>query len=708
MRHDNSPVHTRRRLGKLGMAVGAVLVARRSQAQDSWQVSAGDWFNAANWNQGIPTAGVTAEIDNDGVAQISSGSAAAGPEEIGYSVAGMLDQTGGTNTINGDNGLYLGHNANSTGTYAMSGGALNAIGTDQNGYSEYVGYSGTGNFNQTGGTNAASYIVLGANSGSSGTYALSAGTLTCAYAGIGQIGSGNLNQTGGSLTASDHYSVGDMSGASGGFSLSGNGILSAYYGDVGFQGTGIFNQAGGTNNINSGLYLGGTFAGGGGTGTYLLSGTGSLVVGGNEYVGYNGSGFFCQCGGTNMIIGDLDLGRLAGAAGNYTLNGGTLAASDVYVGGSGGGVGGSGNLTVSGTGVLNDDGALTVYNLVGDAVNLSGGTINVVSLDVNGAKSLFNWTSGTLGLTAGVTFDPAAAPTTTSAAFGSSLVLGADEVLAVQGNETVGGANAFSLTLNSGASNSVSGITTINGGSLLKVNGGALILRGPGVVNVGGTLTIQNQGTVDITNNALAINFGSPQNDPIKTIRGYLATGYLNGFWTGTGINSSTAATGSPGETLSVGYADGNTDTGTPAAPNQILIQYTLAGDANLDGHVNSADLLAVIQNFNKTGTDWSQGNFTYANSTGSTDLLLVIQNFNKTLTPGGSSGDSVGGSTLLTTGGSTLLTAGGSTFPLADSPQFQPTAVRVPEPAAPALLAAATAGLLTRRRRNAGLALRH
>jgi len=52
---------------------------------------------------------------------------------------------------------------------------------------------------------------------------------------------------------------------------------------------------------------------------------------------------------------------------------------------------------------------------------------------------------------------------------------------------------------------------------------------------------------------------------------------------------------------------------------------------------VNFLDLLAVIQNFNKSGTDWAKGNFTYATgpqTTNFSDLLLVVQNFNKTLTP--------------------------------------------------------------------------
>jgi hypothetical protein len=96
------------------------------------------------------------------------------------------------------------------------------------------------------------------------------------------------------------------------------------------------------------------------------------------------------------------------------------------------------------------------------------------------------------------------------------------------------------------------------------------------------------------------------------------------------------AAAGGLLPVLSVGYADGNIDTGTAAGPNQIIVAYTLAGDANLDGQVNFADLLIVSDNYHKTGMDWSQGNFTYDPNgmVGFEDLLLVVQNFTQTLTP--------------------------------------------------------------------------
>jgi hypothetical protein len=118
------------------------------------------------------------------------------------------------------------------------------------------------------------------------------------------------------------------------------------------------------------------------------------------------------------------------------------------------------------------------------------------------------------------------------------------------------------------------------------------------------------------------INYASPASDPVAAITGYLQSGAL----------TSTAII--PGR-FAIGYADSNTDPGTPAGPNQLLITYTLAGDANLDGSVDFDDLVAVAQHFGSTGNDWADGNFTYdpAGSVGFADLVLVAQNFGRTTT---------------------------------------------------------------------------
>jgi hypothetical protein len=203
-------------------------------------------------------------------------------------------------------------------------------------------------------------------------------------------------------------------------------------------------------------------------------------------------------------------------------------------------------------------------------------------------------------------------------------------------------------------------------------------------------LIVNPGATFDITDNALAINFGTAANDPAASIRSYLQSGYNGGTWLGSGIDSS--AVGSNVGLYSVGYADGSVDQGTPAGPDQFLIKFTLAGDANLDGTVNFADLLVVAQNFNHTldthgqPMDWADGDFNYDGNVNFADLLLVAQNFNKQLSaaqleqlPGSFS----------------------AAWNLALAEVQSSESNNVPEPAAASLLALGAAGMPARRRRK-------
>jgi hypothetical protein len=203
------------------------------------------------------------------------------------------------------------------------------------------------------------------------------------------------------------------------------------------------------------------------------------------------------------------------------------------------------------------------------------------------------------------------------------------------------------------------------------------------------SLTINPGSTLDITNDALSINY-TPGNSPAPAIRQWLTTGYANDAWAGPGIDSSAAAI-NPGR-YAIGYADGNTDEGTPAGPNQVLVEYTLAGDANLDGTVNFADLLVVAQNFNHTldthgnAIDWADGDFNYDGVVNFADLLLVAQNFNQTLSAG------------------QLAQVPGSfsaAWNLALAEVQQASTNNVPEPATGGLVLLCGSSLLRRRRKN-------
>ena len=275
----------------------------------------------------------------------------------------------------------------------------------------------------------------------------------------------------------------------------------------------------------------------------------------------------------------------------------------------------------------------------------------------------------------------------------SSLVLGTVTIDALNGGSTLLSQSQDTLgakSVNVGGSGIAAGgvgILTVSNSATFSVSGplrvwnkGRVNLDVP-VSNVGNIVIVGN-GIVNV-NGALKINYGTPANDPVAAVAGYLQSGYNGGAWTGTAGIISTSAQNQTGPILSVGYADGNTDAGTSAGANQIVVKYTLAGDANLDGLVNFNDLVAVVQNFNKSGSDWADGNFTYSTSTSFNDLVIVVQNFNKTLPPPSGS----------------AVELSGTTIPLL--PDIQPTVVRLPEPGVAVLAGVGAAGLLVRRRRR-------
>jgi autotransporter-associated beta strand protein len=288
---------------------------------------------------------------NGGSLQLPGGSFALnanGFENIGGSGTGCFTQSAGTNSLSTMGALRLGNNPGSSGTYILSGSGLLACASTYSAFAsqEYVGYSGTGSFTQSGGTNivSANYLgknglILGYNSPSYGSYTLgNAGLLTTFGEYIGYRGTGSFTQSGGTNNVSVDYGVdGNFLNenslyvgyfSSGTYTLSNSGLLTAPGEYIGYSGMGSFTQSGGTNNIGpDGLYLGY-----GGSGTYTLSSSG-LLTGSAEYIGY---GNFTQSGGTNTT-GFLSIG----SAGRYQWGGGALqvaggiANQGVFDGGGG-------------------------------------------------------------------------------------------------------------------------------------------------------------------------------------------------------------------------------------------------------------------------------------------------------------------------------------------------------------------------------------
>lgn len=414
-RQDRSENQTHKRRIKLVAAVvatdGAMSLRSMALAQDNWIAGSSNWNNAANWSSGIPGAGDTVDILNDDTtspvitydyagAAVTLGSltvsnSGGGTESLVFNSSspvlssldentgdsgngstqagvGVLTQSGGMNTLSGT--LSLGSNANDAGTYILSG-----TGSLVTGGIEYVGINGSGTFIQSGGTNT----TLGEDSGGNGlwvgntegpaiynqtggenyvangqllvdgTYFLSGtGTIDAAReGGFGvYIQSGGNNNVSGTLIDDGQYFL-----SGGSWSLGGSETLG------GFSNNGVFTQSGGTAQINNGQDLNlGFFS----TSTYTLSGSGSLIVSGTEYLGAAVAGVanFFQSGGSNTTSNlQIDDSTLA-AMGNYTMTGGSL---DV-----------TGLLTIE-TPQLGRYGTLSIANVTATAgaVNIEGGRL---------------------------------------------------------------------------------------------------------------------------------------------------------------------------------------------------------------------------------------------------------------------------------------------------------------------------------------------
>ena len=136
-----------------------------------------------------------------------------------------------------------------------------------------------------------------------------------------------------------------------------------------------------------------------------------------------------------------------------------------------------------------------------------------------------------------------------------------------------------------------------------------------------GGLEIDPGGKLDIGDAGVAIQYGSAL-DPTSTIAEDIRTAYDSGQWDGLGLTSSAAAANSR---YVVGYSD---DT----ANQELLIRYTLAGDFNLDGIVNTVDFDTLADNFNQHGKDAAHGDSNYDGIVNATDFDAIAINYGQTV----------------------------------------------------------------------------
>ncbi|MBI2826216.1 MAG: PEP-CTERM sorting domain-containing protein [Planctomycetia bacterium] len=497
-------------------------------ATKNWIAGSGNWNTGGNWSPaGVPGAGDDVNIKpTDGVSRtvtydypgppvalnslgvnlnngvgsatttfsMSANNLTTGELDVGWSGSGgsfgkgTFTQSGGVTTLNGT-GLYLGVNATDTGTYNLSGSGTLAASF------EVVGSSGTGIFNQTGGSNATTgagnNLVLGYFAGSTGTYTISGGTLSVGSdLFVGNSGTGTLNIQGNGSASTNVLSINSASAVN----LNG--------------GTLRFNTVGGTGGLSRLNYTAGKIQLAGNrnlstdTTITTLYGASTTIPAGKElavefqaslnqnFADVTVSGgrltSFDYIGGA-VLPGAMEItgGGIATTAADATLGltGGTVGVTnvrdpgstwtvggDLYVGKSGGG---DGVLTIENQALVYVTDELSITN--NSRIELQGGTLRFNRF-VTGTSKL-NYYSGTVQYSGNRSVG---ASVEISLLFGDAPVLGVGKGLSVEGSATL----ARTVTLDGG---------TFTAGQL--VNGSLLDLK---------------RGTFNLTNQAVTIGSGGP------------------------------------------------------------------------------------------------------------------------------------------------------------------------------------------------------
>ena len=233
--------------------------------------------------------------------------------------------------------------------------------------------------------------------------------------------------------------------------------------------------------------------------------------------------------------------------------------------------------------------------------------------------------------------------------------------VSVQGDSTIdvtGSPNAVMNTLNIGThsisltsadasanpySLAFSGGTNLSGNARFNVANSAG--GGKGTMNIGtvygtGTVTKQGIGRLQMTNagditQPSEVDGGIVELDysgtsPLPSIKSQIASGFAGGAWNGAGITSAAAAAvaadNTNGHKTALGYAEASA---VGESETAVLIRYTLAGDANLDGAVTSNDFAALAANYGKSSnTSWIQGDFNYDGTVNALDFNALANNY--------------------------------------------------------------------------------
>jgi hypothetical protein len=397
------------------------------------------------------------------------------------------------------------------------------------------------------------------------------------------------------------------------------------------------------------------------SGTLQVSGTTGLAIGAAVVTGQSAvnADFVVPAAGMLQVTGQLNIaaGRrlsvngagtieagasasdLSANAGTIDVLRGTLLIHNAFVNQSGASVTAVGTDSINFQSGLQNSGAvnLTDASVAGTVSNAAAGKIFVADnatfankvtnngLIAGGGSLAFNGglaNNGTITVTCGQTVTPAAP---------------APSLIVAGGLDGTG-----TLTVGAGAA---ADTAYVSQQSLRVSDGGIVRMRnstGAPSVSVVKSLQLDRGGSVDIGNNALVIDYPAGAS-PLTSVRSAIVAGSL----------TSSALTPSK----AIGYAEAgdvllfsngatsDTFLGSTVDRTSVLVRYTLAGDANLDGSVDFLDLSRLAQNYNAAGgtRTWSSGDFNNDGIVDFNDLAKLAQNYNTALPTGSIAGAPAG-----------------------------------------------------------------
>ena len=270
---------------------------------------------------------------------------------------------------------------------------------------------------------------------------------------------------------------------------------------------------------------------------------------------------------------------------------------------------------------------------------------NVLHVDFGGSATPISIATGgsNVNVTRGAITLPFA-PASFSSVFASGAIIGdALNVNSPLAAPLGGDASAANLALNVSAGGSVVFSASQKLGALALGGGGSasLAVGGNKLLNVA-SLSITGSGKLDLNDNDLAIRNGSAgtwNGSAYTGVTGLVASGSNGGMWNGSGIvtsmsdaiapNSLTSlAVAAAGDVFGISGAQTTLFDGQAIDAGTIVVKYTYAGDANLDGQITGDDYFQIDSAFPQGLHGWLSGDFNYDGLITGDDYFLIDSNF--------------------------------------------------------------------------------